>query len=231
MLVRENTSWAFPASATGTWNAQQVGRQDWTVDMSTPTLSRKTSQHDEYQRVAGLAVLLDPEGAVLFAPAESTTAGEVAVAVRFSSGLLHAAMYSDDLDRLRIPDQPIFGSERSGLEFTVAVDAVGVGTGISAIDRSLTLRTLAHPDTTPDDLRRPGHVLPVRCRRITQNPPTVYERALAAVAATGSAPVALVCRLVGDRGSELDDSDARLFADRHGFTVHSSVHRPGKSRR
>lgn len=187
--------------------------------MVTPILTRNTVQYDGYQHTT-LTVLQDPQGAVLFAPAESITAGDVALAVRFSSGLLHAAMYSDELDRLRIPDQPVYPSERSGLGFTVAVDAVGVGTGISAIDRSLTLRTLAHPDTTVDDLRRPGHVLPVRCRRLPQRTPNVYERALYAVAAAGYAPVALVCRLLHDNGSELDDIDARLFAERHGFAVH-----------
>lgn len=184
-------------------------------------LTRNTLQRNADRRMAALTVLPDPEGAVLFAPAESITAGEVATAVRFSSGLLHAAMYSDELDRLRIPDQPVYDSERSGLRFTVAVDAVGVGTGISAIDRSLTLRTLAHPDSVPDDFRRPGHVLPVRCRRGSKDAPNVYECALDAVAAAGFAQVALVCRLVHDNGSELDDIDARLFAERHGFTVQS----------
>lgn len=198
---------------------QCITASDWTIDMSTPILTRNTLQGSNSRRITGLTVLLDSEGAVLFAPAESITASEVATAVRFSSGLLHAAMYSEELDRLRIPDQPVYDSERSGLRFTVAVDAVGVGTGISAIDRSLTLRTLAQPDTVPDDLRRPGHVLPVRCRRIPETTQSVYERALDAVVAAEHAPVALVCRLLRDNGSELDDIDARLFAEHHGFTV------------
>lgn len=47
--------------------------------------------------------------------------------------------------------------------FTVTVDAQeGVSTGISASDRARTLRTLASPATQPTDLRRPGHICPLR---------------------------------------------------------------------
>lgn len=169
---------------------------------------------------SSLTVLLDTEGAVLFAAAEAVTAKDVAMAVRYSSGLIHAAMYSEDLDRLRIPDQPIFDSERSGLCFTVAVDAVGVGTGISAIDRAHTLRSLADPRTTPNDLRRPGHVLPVRCRHdVAEQSRTVYEQAVSAVVEAGFAPVALVCRIVQDQGPEMANTEASLFAERHRLTV------------
>lgn len=188
--------------------------------MSATTLKRGTMHRTNEGYVSGLSVMLDSEGAVLFSAAEAVTARDVAMAVRYSSGLIHAAMYSEDLDRLRIPDQPIFDSERSGLCFTVAVDAVGVGTGISAIDRAHTLRTLADSGTTADDLRRPGHVLPVRCRRdLKEHTHTVYERALSAVVAGGHAPVALVCRIVQDQGPEVSDIEACLFAERHKLTV------------
>ena len=198
-----------------------IPTSDRTFDMSAPTLKRANVHRTGKSRNSGLAVLLDAEGAVLFGAAEVITDKDVAMAVRYSSGLINAAMFSDDLDRLRIPDQPVFDSERNGLRFTVAVDAVGVGTGISAIDRAHTLRTLADPSTIADDLRRPGHVLPVRCRRDTigEYPHTVYEHALRAVSDSGHAPVALVCRLVQDHGPQLTDVEARLFAEVHKLTV------------
>src|ERR1700752_2729890 len=40
----------------------------------------------------------------------------------------------------------------------------GVGTGISASDRARTARLLAEPGTRPDDLVRPGHMVPLRAR-------------------------------------------------------------------
>ena len=47
--------------------------------------------------------------------------------------------------------------------FTVTVDArEGISTGISAADRARTLRMLADPATQPADLRKPGHICPLR---------------------------------------------------------------------
>lgn len=52
--------------------------------------------------------------------------------------------------------------------FTVSVDLIGNGctTGISATDRAKTIRALIDPETTPDDLARPGHVFPLKAKRM-----------------------------------------------------------------
>jgi len=106
--------------------------------------------------------VLDEAGAVLAFPAATATTGQLHFAIRYSSGLIHAAMPTSRLDELRVPDQPVLTSENSGTSFTVAVDATaGIGTGISAQDRAHTMRVLADPQTVADDLIRPGHVLPV----------------------------------------------------------------------
>ena len=110
------------------------------------------------------AILLDEAGAVLAFPAVTATARQLHFAIRYSSGLIHAAMPGSRLDHLRVPDQPVLTSENSGTSFTVSVDATsGIGTGISAHDRAHTMRVLADPLTAADDLTRPGHVLPIRC--------------------------------------------------------------------
>jgi 3,4-dihydroxy 2-butanone 4-phosphate synthase / GTP cyclohydrolase II len=50
--------------------------------------------------------------------------------------------------------------------FTVSVDLIGKGctTGISASDRAKTIKALVDPETTPEDLGRPGHIFPLRAR-------------------------------------------------------------------
>ncbi|MGE2834037.1 3,4-dihydroxy-2-butanone-4-phosphate synthase [Mycobacterium sp. SMC-4] len=168
------------------------------------------------------AVLLDhPGGAVLVQPAATVTAASLHFAIRHSSGLIHAAMPSADLDRLRIPDQPVLSIEDRGTGFTVAVDAAaGIGTGISAADRAHTLRVLADPGTAPADLIRPGHVLPIRCsddgyagRR------RVWELAVDFVRAAGHAPVAMACRLVDDDGDILTRDAAVEFGFTHRIAI------------
>lgn len=166
------------------------------------------------------AVLPDEDGAVLALPAQASTHQLLHFAIRHSSGLLHAAAPSAWLDRLRIPDQPVLRCEDSGTSFTVAVDATGVGTGISARDRALTMRVLADPRAVPADLIRPGHVLPIRCADegfIAR--PRVWERAVDLAAAAGCHPVAMVCRLVDDAGEPLNDVSAERFALGHGLSI------------
>jgi 3,4-dihydroxy 2-butanone 4-phosphate synthase/GTP cyclohydrolase II len=167
---------------------------------------------------AGLpAVFLDEGGALLAFPAAAATTAQLHFAISHSSGLVHAAMPSSLLDKLRIPDQQVLGSENSGASFTVAVDAVsGIGTGISARDRAHTLRVLADPRTAADDLTRPGHVLPVRCADggFTERP-RPWELAVDLCTAAGHPPVVVMCRLVDDAGEILDGLTATLFALNH----------------
>lgn len=166
-------------------------------------------------------ILLDDGGAILAFPAATATMAQLHFAIRHSSGLIHAAMPSARLDQLRIPDQWRLPSEESGASFTVAVDAAaGITTGISAGDRAHTLRVLADLDSTPDDLIRPGHILPIRCSNagyIARSRP--WELAVDLTAATALAPVAVACRLIGADGDTMHDLAAKSFGEYHGLPV------------
>jgi 3,4-dihydroxy 2-butanone 4-phosphate synthase/GTP cyclohydrolase II len=130
-------------------------------------------------------------------------------------------MTASRLDQLQIPDQWVSPSENSGCGFTVAVDAAaGITTGISARDRARTLQVLADPTSTPADVVRPGHVMPIRCSDngfVSQQRP--WELAVDLVAAAGHPPVAVVCRLIGNDGETLDAAGAEAFAATHGLPV------------
>lgn len=167
----------------------------------------------------GAAVLTDRGGAILALPAAAATPAAIQFLITYSSGLIHAVMPSRLLDALRIPDQPVFASEHSGISFTVAVDAAqGIGTGISATDRARTLRVLADSATVPDDLVRPGHVLPIRC---DDEPDTqrCWDRTVALAAQAGYPPVAAAARLVADTGETVDEVSAASFALWHGLPL------------
>ena len=119
---------------------------------------------------AGHAVIVvddedrENEGDLIFA-AELATPELVAFTVRHSSGLLCVPLSGEDCDRLGLPPMYHVNQDRKGTAYTVSVDAKdGVTTGISATDRAWTMRVLADPATTLDDLTRPGHVLPLRAR-------------------------------------------------------------------
>jgi 3,4-dihydroxy 2-butanone 4-phosphate synthase / GTP cyclohydrolase II len=88
----------------------------------------------------------------------------MAVAAR---GLICLAITGERLDELNIPLMVTNNTDPNQTAFTVSVDAApkfGVSTGISAEDRSRTIQLMIDGDTKPEDLRRPGHIFPLRAR-------------------------------------------------------------------
>ncbi len=158
---------------------------------------------------AGLPVLVtddedrENEGDVVLAAATASTRW-VGWTVRHTSGVLCAPMTGERADLLGLPPMVAENEDPKGTAYTVSVDAVGVGTGIGAADRTHTLRTLADPATTRDDLTRPGHVLPLRARAggvLERRGHT--EAAVDLCRLAGLPPVGMVAELVDDEGALL----------------------------
>lgn len=141
------------------------------------------------------------EGDVILS-AELATPEWVAWTVRRSSGLLCAPMSNEIADQLDLPMMVERNEDVRGTAYTVTVDAAeGVTTGISASDRTTTLRALANPEAVPTDVRRPGHVLPLRAvdggvrARAGHTEASVELMRLA-----GLRPVAMIAEIVADDG-------------------------------
>jgi 3,4-dihydroxy 2-butanone 4-phosphate synthase/GTP cyclohydrolase II len=85
-------------------------------------------------------------------------------------GLICLAMTGERLDQLELPlmvTHQSFEDENEQTAFTVSIDAalhLGVTTGISADDRAKTIQVAINPVTKPSDLRRPGHIFPLRAK-------------------------------------------------------------------
>lgn len=110
-------------------------------------------------------VVADLWRSVLMLGAETASTAALAEMIRLTSGFVQVALPATVCDRLMIPEASVFWRESrsSTLGQCVAVDAAHeAGTGISALDRARTIRTLAAASTVPTDLTRPGHVVPVR---------------------------------------------------------------------
>ena len=83
-------------------------------------------------------------------------------------GLICLAMQGEKLDKLELPLMVDRNTDSNQTAFTVSIDAgpeFKVSTGISAEDRAKTIQVAINPNTTPDDLRRPGHVFPLRAKK------------------------------------------------------------------
>lgn len=156
-------------------------------------------------------------GGVVVTAGQRCDTATVAFLVRVSSGLVCVALPADRADRLRLPPMTHTSPAGGGPSFAVSVDVKrGVGTGISARDRAATVRALADPGTLPDDLVRPGHVLPVRVEpgRVLDRPGAA-EAAYELCAAAGTAPAAVFAHVVDDAGELAGEEALAAFAHRH----------------
>jgi 3,4-dihydroxy 2-butanone 4-phosphate synthase/GTP cyclohydrolase II len=160
------------------------------------------------------------EGDLIF-PAATATTEQTAFMVRHTSGFVCVGMTGADLDRLHLPPMTAVNEDRKGTAYSVTVDAKAVrSTGISAEDRATTIRVLADAATTPGDLTRPGHVMPLRAvpggvlRR-----PGHTEAAVDLVRLAGLPPAGALCELVNDDGTMMDAPACREFCDRHGLPL------------
>ncbi|RRJ95732.1 3,4-dihydroxy-2-butanone-4-phosphate synthase [Opitutaceae bacterium TAV4] len=142
------------------------------------------------------------EGDLIMA-ASKATPETVNMMIRYCSGIVCVPTIDPQLRRLGLGPMVQQNREVQRTDFTVTVDAAdGITTGISAYDRTRTIRLLADPETRPDQLVQPGHVFPLRAR-----PGGVLERAGHTEAAVdlatlaGLHPSGVLCELVNDDGT------------------------------
>ncbi|MFI6128954.1 bifunctional 3,4-dihydroxy-2-butanone-4-phosphate synthase/GTP cyclohydrolase II [Micromonospora sp. NPDC051141] len=160
------------------------------------------------------------EGDLIFA-AELATPELVAFMVRHTSGYICVPLTEAECDRLDLPPMHHTNQDRRGTAYTVTVDArEGVSTGISAADRSHTIRLLADAGTDPTDLARPGHVVPLRARAggVLRRPGHT-EAAVDLTRLAGLRPAGVLCELVNDDGTMMRVPDLEKFCAEHGLTL------------
>lgn len=170
------------------------------------------------------------EGDLVMA-AEFATPEMLGFFVRWTSGLICAPMAPEVADLLDLPLMVASAPGADTTAYTVSVDAVGVGSGISAADRALTLRTLADPLARPDRLIRPGHVFPLRAR-----PGGIAERrghteaTVDLLRLAGLSPVGVISEVCEDDGSVARAARLRAFADENGLALISIEQLSGELR-
>jgi len=160
------------------------------------------------------------EGDLVVAACHATTE-VVAMMVRYGSGVICAPMPGKDLDRLKLPPMTAINEDPKMTAYAVSVDASeGVTTGISAADRARTARILADPASQPRDLRRPGHLFPLRavpggvlCR------PGHTEASVDLTVLAGLPAVGVICELVNDDGSMMRMPQLVPFAREHNLAL------------
>jgi 3,4-dihydroxy 2-butanone 4-phosphate synthase / GTP cyclohydrolase II len=160
------------------------------------------------------------EGDLIMA-ADRVTPEAIAFMVRHTSGVICMPVVGERLDDLRLPLMVTAGNDPQRTAFTVSVDVrKDTTTGISAADRSATIRAIIDPATRPEDLARPGHVFPLRyCEGGVLKRAGHTEAAVDLARLAGLAPAGVLCEVVNDDGTMARLPDLRRFADAHGLKL------------
>lgn len=161
------------------------------------------------------------EGDLIFA-AELITPEAVNFMITHARGWVCLALMPERCEALGLQQMEQQNTEAQRTAFTVTIDAApsfGVTTGISASDRAKTIHVAINPRTVPGDLRRPGHIQPVRAR-----PGGVLQRVGHTEAAVdlarlaGLYPAGVICEILNEDGSPARRPQLEEFASRHGLT-------------
>jgi 3,4-dihydroxy 2-butanone 4-phosphate synthase/GTP cyclohydrolase II len=122
--------------------------------------------------------------------------------LRAACGLICVAMSSERLDALSIPLAEKVNYPLQGTPFTASVDARhGTTTGISASDRTVTIRKLVDPTALAEDFAQPGHVFPLRAHptgTLARRGHT--EAAVDLMCLAGLEPGAVICEVLDEQG-------------------------------
>jgi 3,4-dihydroxy 2-butanone 4-phosphate synthase/GTP cyclohydrolase II len=153
--------------------------------------------------------------------AEFVTPESINFMARYGRGLICLSLTEERADYLRLGPMSQQNSSRFGTAFTETIEArEGVTTGISAYDRSHTIRVAIDPSMTAADLARPGHVFPLRARRggvLVRAGQTEASVDLARMA--GLIPAGVICEIMNDDGTMARVPDLVEFCNQHGLKM------------
>jgi 3,4-dihydroxy 2-butanone 4-phosphate synthase/GTP cyclohydrolase II len=155
----------------------------------------------------------------LFVAAALCTPEKMAFIIRNTSGIVCAPLASEEAKRLRLDPMVALNDAPLGTAFTVTVDVRhGLTTGISAEERSNTVRALANGNYGAADFVRPGHVFPLVAKDggvLMRSGHT--EACVDLCRLAGLPPVGVLAELMNDDGTVLRGVGVTEFARRHGL--------------
>ena len=158
----------------------------------------------------------------LICAAELVTPAMVNFMISRARGMVCLALTGEHVDRLGLSQMSETNLDDYRTAYTVSIDAsprFGVTTGISAQDRATTIRVAVDPATQPGDLRRGGHVFPLRAReggvlqRVGHTEASVDLARLA-----GLSPSGVICEILTEDGTAARRPALEEFSTAHGLT-------------
>jgi len=157
----------------------------------------------------------------LFIASELVTPESINFMAKEGRGLICVSITNDRSVELDLEPMERRNSSLHETNFTISVDAKeNTTTGISAFDRSVTIKTLINNDTKAIDLARPGHIFPIVgkdggvLRRAGHTEASIDLSLLA-----GFKPSGVICEIMADDGSMARGNELKLFSEKHNLKI------------
>ncbi|MDD5922422.1 MAG: bifunctional 3,4-dihydroxy-2-butanone-4-phosphate synthase/GTP cyclohydrolase II, partial [Eubacteriales bacterium] len=133
-----------------------------------------------------------------------------------AKGLICMPMGIEAVKRLHLPQMVEDNTDNHETAFTVSIDHVSTTTGISAVERGITARMAADPNSKPQDFRRPGHMFPLMAKKngvFDRNGHT--EATVDLLRLAGMEPVGICCEIMREDGTMMRTRELAEFAMKH----------------
>jgi 3,4-dihydroxy 2-butanone 4-phosphate synthase/GTP cyclohydrolase II len=198
------------------------------------TINSETSQMNSIERVeraleeirrGRMVILVDDEDREnegdLVMSADWVTPDAVNFMAKYGRGLICLSLTAERCKQLDLNLMVSHNSSGFGTAFTVSIEAThGVSTGISAADRSHTIRTAVTTNAKSSDLVSPGHVFPLRAAPggvLVRTGQTEGSVDLARLA--GREPAGVICEIMNDDGTMARRPELEVFAEEHQMMI------------
>lgn len=171
-----------------------------------------------------MIIVIDDEGREnegdLLMAAEKVTGEAINFMATYGKGLICMPIKKEIADKLNIGSMVSVNTDNHETAFTVSVDHIDTTTGISAYERSLTIKKLLDENSTPIDFRRPGHMFPLIAKEngvLERRGHTEAAVDLAKLAGLKEAGV--ICEIIKEDGTMARTNDLFKFAKEHNLKI------------
>lgn len=146
--------------------------------------------------------------------AEKATPDVINFMITHGKGLVCVPVDEKIANRLELAPMTAENTDHFGTAFTISVDHNSTTTGISAYERSTTIRELSNSTSVSGDFKRPGHIFPLIAKEggvLTR--PGHTEAAVDFAKLAGASPAGVICEVINEDGTMARVQELRKIAD------------------
>lgn len=152
--------------------------------------------------------------------ADLVSADAINTMATLGRGLICTPLDRDLAIKLNLPLMLKQNDSAHHTAFTISIDHVDAGTGISCLDRAITIKALVNDNSKASDFLRPGHIFPLIAKDGgVLNRPGHTEASVDFCKLAGLKPVGVICEIMNQDGSMARVPELKQMAKEHGFKL------------